>query len=529
MRIWSVLLFSAAAAYAGSTPPFTSGPFPFSGVPNSVTLGSDGNIWLIDRAANKVGRLTSGGAYTTFAIPTANAIASGITLGPDGNCWFAEFGPNPNKIARVTPDGAITEFALPAGKSLGSIAAGPDGNVWFTESVSSNGPPLYSLGRISTADQSMADFALPPNGRAQGLVSGADGNLWIGWVESSGTKYDVLRVTPAGSATTFALPATGASNALGATMLLGPDLNIWFTYQNNLARVKPDGTATLYPIPTANSNMLPAGLTIGLDSNIWFTEFSSGKLGQLIVNSATDGGQASINESDSFGGLPQAIFPLPGAPPRSSGKTAFILPPGGKCGDIAFVIQSQPATTSPSQLMVLQAPRPAQCADVVLNIEGTTFMFFGPSYPYLEAARVTNNGPDDANQVRATFEIYTGSSGMNIDQVQPAKFNGDRFVIDGQCDPIKRGPAGASYIVNCSWPQLKDGDSRTVYFAPRPPTSLKDYRGTWWGGAYANDPFDPNIKNNFKYVRFGMDGSAVESVPLEPVIRGTVSILRRGH
>ena len=116
-RISVALLFIAAAAYGGSTPPFTVSSLTFSGTPSSVTLGSDGNIWLTDRPANKVGRLTPDGAYTSFAIPTAKAIASGIILGPDGNAWFAEFGPTPNKIGRVTPDGVITEFSLPAGKS----------------------------------------------------------------------------------------------------------------------------------------------------------------------------------------------------------------------------------------------------------------------------------------------------------------------------------------------------------------------------------------------------------------------------
>ena len=529
-RIWIVLLLNAVAAYAGSTPPFTSSPLTFSGVPNSVTLGSDGNLWLIDRAANKVGRLTPGGTYTTFAIPTTAAIASGITLGPDGNAWFAEFGPNPNKIARVNPDGVITEYSLPAGRSLGSIAAGPDGNVWFTDSASSNGPPVYSLGRISTADGSMADFALPTNGRAQGLVSGADGNLWIGWVESSGNKYDALRVTPSGAATSFPLPSTGALNALGATMLLGPDLNVWFTYQNNLARVKPDGTVTLYPIPTANSNMLPAGLAIGIDGNLWFTEFSSGKIGQLIISSATDSGQATINESDSFGGLPQMLFAFPSAA-TARAERRRAAPNAITCGDFGFVVQSQPATTSPSQLVVLKAPLPAKCADITIgwisvfpNAYGDVI---GSSSTTTIVARVENDGPDDATNVTALLEVYSESSGMQIEKAVPVDAEA-KPAIDGTCDPVSRGPAGAAWIIKCSWPLLPISASRLIEIVPRFPAS-PDYRSTWYAAAYAASPVDPKIKNNFLNVRLDAAGKDAERTALEPNIRGTVSVIRRGH
>lgn len=432
MRYIACILFlSGVTAYGGSTPAFTASTLNFSGTPNSVALGSDGNIWLIDRAANNVGRLTADGTYTTFAIPTANAIASGIAAGPDGNAWFAEFGPTPNKIARVTPDGVITEFSMPAGKNLGSITAGDDGNVWFTESTSSSsGPPSYFLGHISTADGSIGDFALPTNGRAQGLTSGVDGNLWIGWVESSGSKYDILRVTQAGKVTSFALP-NGPLNALGATMLLGPDGNIWLTFQNNLARVKPDGTVTMYAIPTANANMLPAGLTIGNDSNIWFTEFSSGKIGQLVVDSATDGGQATINESDSLGGLPQALFPLPSAP-RTAAKTGTLG--DGDCSDV-YAVQIQESTTKPPTLKVLKKPPTTVCADVAVHM--TREKDPNKAKPQLRVT-VTNNGPATATNVQMKLWIFFVDNGgltpTSFTQSWPAISKGQHevYVLDSE-------------------------------------------------------------------------------------------------
>lgn len=472
-RLFMVLLFSALPAYAGSTPPFTTSPLSFPGVPNSVTLGSDGNIWLIDRAANKVGRLTPAGGYTTFAIPTANAIASGITLGPDGNAWFAEFGPNPNKIARVTPDGVITEFPLPAGKSLDSIAAGPDGNVWFTESQSSNGPPVYFLGHISTADATIGDFALPTNGRAQGLVSGADGNLWVGWVESSGNKYDVLRVTPSGTLTTFPLPATSALNALGATMLLGPDGNIWFTFQNNLARVKPEGTVTLYAIPTANANMLPAGLAIGMDSNIWFSEFSSGKIGQLIVRSATDSGQATINESDSLGGLPQAMFLLPAAPARTLSKGSIALG-GDQCPGDVFIVVKQDSTSSPPKFEKHTLRPYEACADVYVIANATKG---GAGATHDVSFTVGNNGPSDAPDVLLDLRFLP----KTLSSVFPA-------AEDGQC-------AFGGGTVTCTWSSLPKNAKKRVsiefVFPTEDPLAIATFTGN-----ISSTAADAGLKNN---------------------------------
>jgi streptogramin lyase len=58
---------------------------------------------------------------------------NGITLGPDGNLWFVETAGN--RIGRITPAGKIKEYSLPrSGSNPENIAAGSDDNLWFTES-----------------------------------------------------------------------------------------------------------------------------------------------------------------------------------------------------------------------------------------------------------------------------------------------------------------------------------------------------------------------------------------------------------
>jgi len=99
-----------------------SGDQPIAG----VAAGSDGALWFTEPGANKIGRITTAGTITEYAIPTSRSVPVGIAAGSDGALWFAEgIG---NKIRRVTTAGTFTEYVIPTspGTPIG-IAAGPDG------------------------------------------------------------------------------------------------------------------------------------------------------------------------------------------------------------------------------------------------------------------------------------------------------------------------------------------------------------------------------------------------------------------
>src|SRR5260370_31132731 len=55
--------------------------------------------------------VASGQTFTEFALPTANSGPFGIAAGPDDALWFNER--VSNKIGRITTKGAITAFAIP--------------------------------------------------------------------------------------------------------------------------------------------------------------------------------------------------------------------------------------------------------------------------------------------------------------------------------------------------------------------------------------------------------------------------------
>ena len=94
-------------------------------------------------------------SFTLFTPTATNSSPEGLAAGPDGAMWFAEFGAS--KIGRVTTTGAITEYALPAVSSGPyQITAGSDGAMWFTEFQNSS----HQIGRITTGG-AITEFALP--------------------------------------------------------------------------------------------------------------------------------------------------------------------------------------------------------------------------------------------------------------------------------------------------------------------------------------------------------------------------------
>ncbi len=100
--------------------------------PQGITVGPDGALWFTD-SADKIGRITTQGQITEFALPSSPDSPSnggGITTGPDGALWFTQgWGP----LGRITMQGHITLFSPHYSGGPGRIVAGPDGALWMTE------------------------------------------------------------------------------------------------------------------------------------------------------------------------------------------------------------------------------------------------------------------------------------------------------------------------------------------------------------------------------------------------------------
>jgi streptogramin lyase len=250
--------------------------FPGNGA--DIALGPDGNLWFTE--PNRIGRITPDGTVTHYAVPTPPRFGfGGITAGPDGNVWFTEIEgtvDQPSFVGRITPDGTVTEFSnLRVNSYPGGIATGPDGNLWFSD-TNNFGNPVHEMERI-TPDGAVTEFTA----NATGVVTaGPDGNVWF---DAAG---GVGRITPDGTVTVFNLPSIpqGIGNIEGMTA--GPDGSIWvvaseypgFNVNGEIARVTPDGQITEFKLPSQSQELL-GEITAGPDGNLWFVDGS--KLGQI--------------------------------------------------------------------------------------------------------------------------------------------------------------------------------------------------------------------------------------------------------
>jgi len=68
---------------------------------SSVATGLDGALYASLPKANQIARVGTGGAVTTFNIPSPNSQINAIATGADGKVWFTEG--SANKIGRLTP------------------------------------------------------------------------------------------------------------------------------------------------------------------------------------------------------------------------------------------------------------------------------------------------------------------------------------------------------------------------------------------------------------------------------------------
>lgn len=272
----------------------TSGAITTFDVPSSsdlqqITAANDGNLWFtVDSPGDQIGRITPTGTVTLFDVAGANNRPIGIALGADGKIWFTELGAD--KIGRIDPaaadpEASLTEFALPAGSIPDGIISGPDGKIWFAEQGTDN------LGRIDplAADPgaSLTAFPTPAGSSPTNLATGPDGAVWF----VADTKVD--RMTTVGTVTDQ-FDVTGAGNGV-EFITTGSDGNLWFLAQagNTLSRLTPAGALTVYPLPQADS--APTKPITGPDGALWFTE--ANRIGRFeppaAVTTTTTGGSTT--------------------------------------------------------------------------------------------------------------------------------------------------------------------------------------------------------------------------------------------
>lgn len=150
---------------------------PEEGVPSGVALDNDGNAWIPVVQANKVVKFDSAAEqFSSYDIPTNNAIPVGINVDNSGNVWFTEAA---GKIAKIdTATGNITEYSPPSERNIlgepAAVYADPkSSNIYIAE---------HTGGTITVFNPLLGTFREYPSVNEAGLPFGMAmdnyGNLW---------------------------------------------------------------------------------------------------------------------------------------------------------------------------------------------------------------------------------------------------------------------------------------------------------------------------------------------------------------
>lgn len=159
-NVWFTDNANSKVGYVTPSGTITEFPTKTAGAhPWGITAGPDGEMWFTEcngGAGNgAIGKVpigaTSSSEITEYSSGVTGQAPDDITTGPDGALWFAYCFPSnsgpldgKNVIGRITTSGVITEYAVPsANAGPAGIAAGPDGAIWFTEACTS------AIGRIA--------------------------------------------------------------------------------------------------------------------------------------------------------------------------------------------------------------------------------------------------------------------------------------------------------------------------------------------------------------------------------------------
>lgn len=185
--------------------------------PTAITLGSDGNMWVVDPATNAIWKVSQKGIVGGPCLLPPNANPTSIVTGSDGSLWFTETGIN--KIGRLpvtntTSCGTVTQYDIPTRNAgLDTVISANDGALWFTERTAKK------LGRMLVTGHVSAEYSLSPATGPTSVVEGIDNNFYFA---DPGSNQIGQFLT---SKQTVKLFKIKTANALPGAMTLNPTVN----------------------------------------------------------------------------------------------------------------------------------------------------------------------------------------------------------------------------------------------------------------------------------------------------------------
>lgn len=201
-------------------------------------------------------------AAQVFPVPTSSAGLARITTAPNGDMWFVE--KEANKIGRITPSGQITEFPTRFSGDYSQtmdLDVAPDGRVWVTNDSGREISVYSSTGQLLDHG-SLGDYPYGGDVRVD-----PTGTVWITM------NYDESYVARVVNSSTI----TASANSPECDDTLGEAANgaMWCARGAGITALDADGSGgTTYPVGVGATN--PVALTAGPTGSIWYASQLSG-------------------------------------------------------------------------------------------------------------------------------------------------------------------------------------------------------------------------------------------------------------
>lgn len=233
-------------------------------VATGIAAGPDGNIWYTDGPDGLIGRMTLSGTVTTFSLRSGTRPVD-ITGAPDGDLWFTAQTPSTGAwwLGRMTTSGSATFFAVPdPDASLNGITVGIDGNIWFANAGSA------SIGRITPAGV-MTEFKTPNGAIPNRITPASDGAVYSAIRGGSGgllrtnMKGVVTVILDPNNSHPFEVISEGPRHCIWGSRVCDHGSGQCFDLFNDYRH-----TFSEHPFTSPISGL--AGLVAGPDGNMWF-------------------------------------------------------------------------------------------------------------------------------------------------------------------------------------------------------------------------------------------------------------------
>jgi streptogramin lyase len=208
--------------------------------PFHIISGPGGDLWVTlqatDNIHDAIGRMSTSGVLTTFAVPTTKSGPWGLAVGPDGNVWFAEI--RAHKVGKLDPNtGTIVEYPVSA-DFLPADIAWAKGSLYLTGSTTGTIGVMDTAGNFTERDSGLT--------QADDLGMGPDGNIWISGLEKT---HSALAAFDGTSFHVHVYPNVLPNSPPAGGLVSGPDGNVWFAAEGTSGcrhGCRPEGFLLVY-------------------------------------------------------------------------------------------------------------------------------------------------------------------------------------------------------------------------------------------------------------------------------------------